>query len=213
MRVRTRGQTEPIGRGVPDRRQAQRGGGGAGREAAVPEGGGSAGGMPASARRQARSWRGQECGRRAGETGRSRECRRSRRPAADAGERGGVLPDGARRGGFRQGRPGKRPGAEPGLRPAAGSAGTEAVRGRGTSGALHGEAGACSLGDAGGPAGRLPGSTVRRGFAHCRGDPGGLRAREEGFRGSADAATALSTPREVGHVDAGRVCQIFCVSG
>ena len=59
-------------------------------------------------------------------------------------------------------------------------------------------------GEAGGPAGRLPGSTVRRGFAHCRGDPGGLRAREGGFRGSADAATALSTPREAGHADAGQ---------
>ena len=45
MRVRAEGQTEPIGRGDPDRRQAQRGGGGAGREAAVPAGGGSAGGV------------------------------------------------------------------------------------------------------------------------------------------------------------------------
>ena len=59
MRVRARGQMEPMGRGDPDRRQAQRAGGGAGIEAAVPAGGGSAGGMPASARRQ-------ECGRRAG---------------------------------------------------------------------------------------------------------------------------------------------------
>ena len=40
----------------------------------------------------------------------------------------------------------KRLGAEPGLRPAAGRAGPEAVRGRGTSGAPHGGAGACSPG-------------------------------------------------------------------
>ena len=67
-RAREKGAAS-TGGGDPGRWPAQRGGGGgAGREAAVPAGGDSAGGMPASARRQARTGRGRECGRRAGFT-------------------------------------------------------------------------------------------------------------------------------------------------
>ena len=146
------GQMEPIGRGDPDRRQAQRRGGGAGREAAVPA--------------------------------------------------GGVLPDGARRGGFRQGRPGKRPGAEPGLRPAAGSAGTEAVRVRGASGAPHGGAGACSLEGDRGPGRPSSGDDGPAGIRALQGRSGGFARPGGGIPGFGGQPYRIVNREGVGRVAA-----------
>lgn len=64
----------------------------------------------------------------------------------------------------------------------------------GTSGAPHSGAAACMLRGGRGPAGRLPGSTVPRGFPQCSGVPWGKsRAQGGQIRRSPTSATALST--------------------
>ena len=99
----------------------------------------------------------------------------ARRPEAFRGR--------VRRGGFRQGRPGKRPGAEPGLRPAAGRAGTEAVRVWGTSGAPRGGAGACSPGGCRGPGRPSWGVDGPAGIRALQGRSGGFARPRGGIPG------------------------------